>query len=234
MERNHNRQSIVPGIILFILLTLVIFSIVSKIDPDITETLKTLSFPTLIFLLMINIAYEILEAMVSKIILKNAEKNFHFINMLGVTYIGIFAGVVFPFGGKIPMQSLYLYHRGVKPGTGLGLMSVQYLLHKATVVLLGAIFLLADWRWIHSVLPDISPYLFFAFDICSVIILGKLMICTWARVKNFALYVIQRLPDKGKWEKWKISWSENIETLFTETHLLFRNKKKLFLVLITE
>ena len=234
MERKQKRQSTIPGIFLFILLTLVIFSIVRKMDPDIVKVLNTLSFHTLILLLLINCVYQILEAMVSEIILKQSEMNLKFSNMLGVTYIGIFAGVAFPFGGKIPMQSLYLYHRGVKPGTGLGLMSAQYLLHKTTVVLMAAFFLLSDWRWIHGALPDISPYLLFAFIVCTAIIMGKLLIYTWERVKNFALGVIQKLPDRGKWKKWKISWCESIETLFMETHLLFRNKKKLFLILITE
>ena len=101
----------------FILMILVIFSVVRKMDTNIAEVFKTLSVPSLIILLlMINFSYEIPEAMVSEIILNNSGKKHKFTDMLGVTYIGICAGVIFPFGGKIPMQSLYLCHRGVNPG----------------------------------------------------------------------------------------------------------------------
>lgn len=234
MERKNKKRSIAPGMILFGLLTLGILMTVKKLDPNAVEVMKTLSLPVLALLFLLNCLYVILEAFVSRIILRSSCNNFRILNVLSVTYIGIFSGVALPFGGKIPMQSLYLYHRGLNAGSGFGLMSVQYLLHKTAVVLLAAVFLISDWKWIHETIPDISPYLVFAYAVCTAIILGKLLIYTWGRMKQLAIYGIHKLPDRGKWQQRKELWIENIEFLYDNTRILIRDKGKMVRIMLAE
>ena len=234
MERKSKKHSIAPGMILFGLLTLAILTVVEKMDPNAVKVVNTLSLPALATLFLLNCVYVILEALVSRIILKDRCENFRYLNMLSVTYVGIFSGVALPFGGKIPMQSLYLYHRGLNAGSGFGLMSVQYLLHKTAVVLVAAVFLISDWKWIHEMIPDIAPYLVFAYVVCTVIILGKLMIYTWGRMKQLVIYGIHKLPDRGKWKERKELWVENIDILYDNTRSLFRDKGKLVRIMLAE
>ena len=234
MERKKKKRSIVPGMILFGFLTLAIFTVVRKIDPNAVEVVKTLSLPALAALFLLNCLYVILEALVSRIILRDSCENFKFLNMLSVNYVGIFSGVALPFGGKIPIQSLYLYHRGLNAGSGFGLMSVQYLLHKTAVVVLAAVFLISDWKWIHETIPDISPYLVFAYAVCTAIILGKLLIYTWGRMKQLVIYGIHRLPDRGNWKERKELWTENIEILYNNTRSLLSDRGRLVRIMLAE
>ena len=234
MEGKNKKQSIVPGMLLFGLLTLGILTAVKKIDPGAVEVVKALSPPALAALFLLNGLYVLQEAFVSRIILRDSCKKFRFLNMLSVTYVGIFSGVALPFGGKAPMQSLYLYHRGVHAGSGFGLMSVQYLLHKTGVVLLAAVFLISDWKWLHLTIPDISPYLVFAYVVCAVIILGTLLIYTWERMKQLVLYGLHQLPNGGKWQERKEKWTENIEILYDNTRSLLSDRGKLAGIMLTE
>ena len=234
MKRKTKNRSAVPGLILFALVTLVILTVAKKLDPDIFSVLRSLTVPMVVLLLLYHCLYDIMEALVSRIILSSTGKRFPFLHMLGVTYVGIFAAVATPFGGKIPMQSLYLYHRGLKAGSGLGLMSIQYLMHKTAVVLLAAVFLITDWKWIHAWLPDIAPYLVFAFIICAAVILEKLLVYSWEKMKMLVQYLIGKLPDRGKWIGRKQSWLDNIDILYAQTHGLLRDRKKMLLILLVE
>ena len=234
MEGKNKKQSIVPGMLLFGLLTLGLLTAVKKMDPGAVEVVKALSPPALAALFLLNGLYVLQEAFVSGIILGSICKKIRFLQMLGVTYVGTFSGVALPFGGKIPMQSLYLYRRGFHAGSGFGLMSVQYLLHKTAVVLLAAVFLISDWKWLHKTLPDISPYLVFAYVVCTAIILGKLLIYTWGRMKQLVLYGLHKLPDRGKWKKRKALWIENIEILYDNTRALLSDRGRLVKIMLAE
>ena len=75
---------------------------------------------------------------------------------------------------------------------------------------------------------------FFAYAVCTEIILGKLLIYTWGRMKQLVIYGIHKIPDRGNGKERKELWTENIETLYDNTRRLFRDKGKLAKIMLAE
>ena len=234
MDKGKKKHSLLWGMLLFVVLTVLIFSVVHKMDPQIWQVLTEVSLGWIALLLGLSMVYQLMEGLIYRRILGKSLPGFRLQNGLDVSYIGVFSFVAMVVGGKIPMQSLYLHKKGMAVSHAVGLLSVAYLFHKVTVLLWATVYLLADWGWIAKTLPGLASYLPLAYGACIAVIVGLLLICTWGRVKQGALWLIAKLPDTGKWPERKQHWSEHITLLYENTQSLMKDRTGLWKIFLLE
>ena len=83
------------------------------------------------------------------------------------------------------MQGAYLHRRGMAPGEAAGIMSMEYVLHKSTILLCSGVLLLFEGRSIFGQHPTLLAYAVFGYLVCIAIIALLVLICTWERFYQF-------------------------------------------------
>lgn len=220
MDKGKKKRSALLGLALFAVVTVVIFRVVQKMDPQTWQVLADVHLGWVVVLFALSGLYQLMEGVIFRRILGKNLPGFRLRNGLDVSYVGVFSFVAMVVGGKIPMQSLYLHRQGMAVSNAVGLLSVSYLFHRVTVLLWATGYLLADWGWIAGNLPGLASYLPLAYGVCIGVITGLLLVCTWGRVKQGVLWLIGRLPDTGKWPQRKQRWHDHIVLLYENTHSL--------------
>ena len=103
--------------------------------PEILTNLRTVPFRGVLLLLVLGFAYEGMEAAVGFVLLRRKKKDVRFADALNTTFLGVFGNIATMGAGTLPMQSFYLYRRGLDAGGALGIMASEYVLHKISVLL---------------------------------------------------------------------------------------------------
>ena len=103
--------------------------------PEILTNLRTVPFRGVLLLLVLGFAYEGMEAAVGFVLLRRKKKDVRFLDALNTTFLGVFGNIATMGAGTLPMQSFYLYRRGLDAGGALGIMASEYVLHKISVLL---------------------------------------------------------------------------------------------------
>ena len=116
--------------------------------------------------------------------------------------MGTFGNVVGLGAGAVPMESYYLYHCGLPLGPGVGLMTLQYVFHKTTVLLYATVMLLLQHRWLAANTSGVMHYLPAAYCVVALVIVTLVLLCVSRREK----------------------WLEQLDTLATESRLLLADK----------
>ncbi len=232
MEEEKHRRCVVIGLVTFFILTAFLLVFVYQMDRDTFDVLKQTPLLPLILLLFLGFSCSFWESTICQTILQDQLPGFSIGKALDVTFLGVFANVATLAAGSVPMQSYYLYRNGLMVGSGLGLMTLEYVFHKVSVLLYATILLCFHWKWIQCELPVFFRYLLISYVICLVIIAALILLCTWKKVRDGALWLIDRLPDRGKWIARKKSWQDNLNALYTQSQELLRTKTKFFRILV--
>ena len=75
------------------------------------------------------------------------------------------------------MESYYLYHCGLPLGPGVGLMTLQYVSHKTTVLLYATVMLLLQHRWLAANTSGVMHYLPAAYCVVALVIVTLVLLC---------------------------------------------------------
>ena len=98
--------------------------------PDIIKDLQEIPPTGIVPLLFTGFAFEGAESLVCYILLRKRSTEIAFADAWSVTFLGVFANVATLSAGTLPLQSYFLYRRGIDAGSGLGIMASVYVLHK--------------------------------------------------------------------------------------------------------
>lgn len=175
-------------------------------------------------LLILAAAYQLLEAGICAALVRARLPGFSFREAVEVTFLGVFGNVATLAAGSIPMQSLRLRQSGLSVGCGVGMMTVEYIFHKTSILLYAAVMLLFQGAWLRETAPELSRYLLPGFGVCGVIVGILLLLCTWEKMERLALRLLTRLPDTGKWASRKNSWRGSVEALYQESQAVLKNR----------
>lgn len=175
-------------------------------------------------LLVLAAAYQLLESGICTALVRARLPDFSFRDAMEVTFLGVFGNVATLAVGSIPMQSLRLRQSGLTIGHGVGLMTVEYIFHKTSILLYASVMLLFQGAWLRETAPDIQGYLLLGYGICIVITGALVLVCTWDKVERLALRLIGLLPRTEKWEERKSTWRVNLESLYTESQNVLKNR----------
>lgn len=178
------------------------------------------------FLFLLAAAYQAAEAGIGAQLIRARLPGYTYRQSLDVTFLGVFGNVATFAVGSIPMQSYRLYQYGLDVGSGVGMMTMEYVFHKTSILLYATVMLLSQAAWLGSTCPDLAPYLIAGYGICILVIIVLILLCTWEKMKALALWLIQKLPSGEKWDRKKSSWTENLESLYTESQNVLKDRAR--------
>lgn len=190
---------------------------------EILENLRRVPGYGALALFALAVVFQLLESGVCAALVRARLPSFSFWEAMEVTFLGVFGNVATFAVGSIPMQCLHLHRSGLSVGHGAGLMTVEYIFHKSSILLYASVMLLFQGGWLRETAPELSRYLLPGYGICIVIVGALVLVCTWARLKNLVLHLIGLFPETEKWEKRKASWRSNLESLYEETRNVLKS-----------
>ena len=141
-----SRKKTILSLTVLVVLTGIVFWIFQRHWAEISDALAQLRFWQVLLVLAVGLTYPVLEGLVSRVIIRSRMPGFTVRQALESSFMGTFGNVICLGAGAMPMQSYYLYRSGLPLGPGVGLMTLQYVFHKTTVLLYATVMLLLQHR----------------------------------------------------------------------------------------
>lgn len=220
-------KSLLSGLLTVLVLALILVLVLRGNVEGIMGSIASISLRSLLILLALGMGYQAIDALMCMLLLRSRMPQLSYRQAFELTFLGVFGLVTSGGAATIPMQSGYLYNLGLDVGNTVGLMIMKYIFHKGAIFLYALMLLVFHHSWIASELPQAGKYLMLGFALCALIIAGLILICTWDALRRFAIKLISKLPESGKWPQRKEKWSENIGLMYSEARHLARSKGRM-------
>ena len=143
-----SRKKTVISLLVLAALTGIIVLLFKDNWAEITAALSQLSAWQVLVVLAIGLSYPLLEGCVAWVIVRSRIPGFRLWQGIDTAWCGTFGNVVTLGAGAVPVQTWYLHRCGLPVGPGVGLMTLQYVFHKTTVLLYATVMLLFQHRWL--------------------------------------------------------------------------------------
>ena len=215
MKSKRSKTYLVSGATLALIFAAILL-IFRDALPDIEKDLSAVPFWGVLLLLALGFAYEAMESVLCLVIIRHKKPDCTFADALRVTFLGVFGNIATLGAGTLPMQSFYLYRRGLDAGSGLGIMASEYVLHKMSVLIYATLALLLGGDWLRESASGLSRYILIGYGIGALIVLALTLLYTWDKVLDLVLLLLGRLPQTPKWEARRKRWSESLTELNRE------------------
>ena len=225
------RKSLWISLAMLIFLPLLVFWVFHDDYREIWNNIRGVPASGLLLLLGLGVAYQLLESAAGLTLIQSQLPDFRFWQAVEVTFLGVFANVATFSAGIIPLQSWYLYRRGLTAGSGAGTMTLEYTFHKCAILLYATAMLLLQGRWLAGQNAGLARWLLPGYGICALIITGLFLLCAWEKLQHLACLGLDRLPETGKWRARKAAWRENLTALYAQSRRLLRDRERLIRVL---
>ena len=232
MPGKSKKKTILADILTFVFLTVILMIFLRHLDENVFKLLAETEISMLTLLLFSCCVMILSEALIYRLAYADKEIGFSFSNAIDLACIQQFGKVAVITGGALPLQSFYLYKKGMMPGKSVGTEAAMYILKKISVMLYAAAALCFHWGWFSESVPGAFGYVIFSFSVCIVIVIALLLLSTSRRICSFACRMVRKLPSSGKWPARKEKLTGQIEAIYTEAQLLFHEKKKMAAVLL--
>lgn len=219
-----SRKKAILSLLVLLALTCVVVFIFSSHWAEISTALAQLSFWQVLLVLAIGLTYPLLEGIVCWLIIRCRLPGFTLRRGMDAAFVGIFGNVVGLGAGAVPMESYYLYHCGLPLGPGVGLMTLQYVFHKTTVLLYATVMLLLQHRWLAANTSGVMHYLPAAYCVVALVIVALVLLCVSPLVQRLARWAMGFLPKTEPWQTRREKWLEQLDTLAAESRLLLADK----------
>ena len=196
-----SRKKAILSLLVLLALTCVVVFIFSSHWAEISTALTQLSFWQVLLVLAIGLTYPLLEGIVCWLIIRCRLPGFTLRRGMDAAFVGIFGNVVGLGAGAVPMESYYLYHCGLPLGPGVGLMTLQYVFHKTTVLLYATVMLLLQHRWLAANTSGVMHYLPAAYCVVALVIVTLVLLCVSPLVQRLDTLATESrllLADKGR------------------------------------
>ena len=206
------------------LLTGIVVFIFREHWAEISEALSRLTLGQGLLALAVGLSYPLLEGVSSWLIVRSRLSHFPLRQGIDNAWMGTFGNVVGLGAGSVPFQTWYLHRRGLDVGPGVGLMTLQYVFHKTTVLLYATVMLLLQHRWLAANTSGVMNYLPMAYAVVAVIIVALVLVCVSPLIQRLARWALGYLPRTDSWQTRREKWLEQLDTLATESRLLLADK----------
>lgn len=208
------------------LLTGIVVFIFREHWAEISEALSRLTLGQGLLALAVGLSYPLLEGVSSWLIVRSRLPHFPLRQGIDNAWMGTFGNVVGLGAGSVPFQTWYLHRRGLDVGPGVGLMTLQYVFHKAAVLVYATVLLLWNRQWFMAHATGVLSYLPAAYTVVAGVILGLVLLCTAPLVQSLARRALGLLPKTEKWQARRESWQTQLDTLSEESRHLLTEKTR--------
>lgn len=186
-----SRKKAVLSLLILLALTCVIVLIFRDHWAEITAALAQLNLWQVLVVLALGISYPLLEGCVSYVIVRGRMPGFTLRQGIDNAWCGTFGNVVTLGAGAVPVQTWYLHQAGLPIGPGVGLMTLQYVFHKTTVLLYATVMLLLQHKWLAANTTGVLKYLPMAYAVVALVIVALVLVCVSPLVQIFALQALK-------------------------------------------
>ena len=221
-----SRKKTVISLLVLAALTGIIVLLFKDNWAEITAALSQLSAWQVLVVLAIGLSYPLLEGCVAWVIVRSRIPGFRLWQGIDTAWCGTFGNVVTLGAGAVPVQTWYLHRCGLPVGPGVGLMTLQYVFHKTTVLLYATVMLLFQHRWLAANTTGVMNYLPMAYAVVAAIIVVLVLVCVSPLIQNLARWLMQFLPKTEKWQQRRADWLEQLDVLGIESRLLLADKAR--------
>ncbi|WP_347553491.1 hypothetical protein [Faecalibacterium sp. OF04-11AC] len=166
MPRQSQNQSPAPSrkkallsVAILLALTGVLILLFKDHWAEISAALAQLSLGQVALVLALGITYPLLEGVASWLIVRSRLPGFTLRHGIDNAWMGTFGNVICLGAGAVPMQTYYLHRCGLGLGPGVGLMTLQYVFHKAAVLVYATVLLLWNRQWFTAHATGVLSYL---------------------------------------------------------------------------
>ncbi len=221
-----SRKKTLLSVLVLVLLTGIIVYIFKDHWGEITSALGRLGIWQVVLVLAVGLSYPLLEGGVTWLIVRSRLPRFRLRQALDTECVGVFGNVA-AFGvGTTPMQAFYLYHCGVPAGPAVGMLTLQYVFHKSTVLLYATAMLLLWHGWLAENTSGILRYLPAAYAVVALIIVALVLVCVSPLIQRLARWLLGLLPETDRWQKRRDAWQQQLDTLSAESRRLLADKPR--------
>ena len=221
-----SRKKTVISLLVLAALTGIIVLLFKDNWAEITAALSQLSAWQVLVVLAIGLSYPLLEGCVAWVIVRSRIPGFRLWQGIDTAWCGTFGNVVTLGAGAVPVQTWYLHRCGLPVGPGVGLMTLQYVFHKTTVLLYATVMLLLQHKWLAANTTGVLKYLPMAYAVVALVIVALVLVCVSPLVQNLARWALGFLPKTEKWQQRRADWLEQLDVLGTESRLLLADKAR--------
>lgn len=219
-----SRKKTVISLLVLAALTGIIVLLFRDNWAEITAALSQLSAWQVLVVLAIGLSYPLLEGCVAWVIVRSRIPGFRLWQGIDTAWCGTFGNVVTLGAGAVPVQTWYLHRCGLPVGPGVGLMTLQYVFHKTTVLLYATVMLLFQHRWLAANTTGVMNYLPMAYAVVAAIIVVLVLVCVSPLVQNLARWLMRLLPKTEKWQQRRADWQQQLDILGEESRRLLADK----------
>ena len=221
-----SRKKAVLSLLILLALTCVIVFIFKDHWAEITSALAQLKLWQVLVVLALGVSYPLLEGCVSWVIVRGRLPGFTLQQGIDNAWCGTFGNVVTLGAGAVPVQTWYLHQVGLPIGPGVGLMTLQYVFHKTTVLLYATVMLLLQHKWLAANTTGVLKYLPMAYVVVAAVIVALVLVCVSPLVQNLARWLLGFVPKTEKWQQRRTTWLEQLDVLAAESRLLLADKAR--------
>lgn len=225
-----SRKKSILSLLVLLALTGVLVLLFKDHWGEITAALSRLSLWQVLVVLAVGLSYPLMEGVVAWVIVRSRVPELTFRQGMDAAWYGTFGNVITLGAGAVPMQTYYLYRCGLPVGPGVGLMTLEYVFHKTTVLLYASVMLLFQHKWLAANTSGVMNYLPLAYLVVAVIIAALVLICVSPLVQNLARWLLGYLPKTEKWQQRRASWQEQLDILGEESRRLLADKRRCVLL----
>ena len=221
-----SRKKTVISMLVLLALTCVIIFMFKDHWAEITAALAQLSLWQVLAVLAVGLTYPLLEGCVAWVIIRSRLPEFKLQQGLDVGWCGTFGNVVTLGAGAVPLQLFYLHKAGLPLGPGAGLMTLEYVFHKSTVLLYATAMLLFQHKWLAANTSGVMTYLPAAYFVVAAVIVVLVLVCVSPLVQNLARWLMGFLPKTEKWQQRRADWQQQLDILGEESRRLLADKPR--------
>ena len=221
-----SRKKTVISLLVLLALTCVIIFMFKDHWAEITAALAQLSLWQVLAVLAVGLTYPLLEGCVAWVIIRSRLPEFKLQQGLDVGWCGTFGNVVTLGAGAVPLQLFYLHKAGLPLGPGAGLMTLEYVFHKSTVLLYATVMLLFQHKWLAANTSGVMTYLPAAYFVVAAVIVVLVLVCVSPLVQNLARWLMGFLPKTEKRQQRRAGWQQQLDILGEESRRLLADKPR--------
>lgn len=193
------KRQIYGGLLVFGILIVILYLMFHDSYRSIWEQLKNANKYYLCLLILIGNLYIVLDGLVYRAMIRRNGYDCKVSTGTCAAYMGVFLNVTTLGAGTKAGQIYYLYQKGVEPGNGFGMLVMEYVFHKATIMLYACVMLLVNYRYITVRYADSVRYLYTGFLLSGIIVLCLVAICLSDRIHRLVMAPLHKWVKKEKW-----------------------------------
>lgn len=216
-------KTVLVSVATILILSLLVFFVFRNDYREIIDNIRAVSVPSLCLLLAAGTSFQMFDAAVCYVLIRGRLPEFTFRQAIGVVYLGVFGNTSTFSVGSVPLQSGYLHCCGLPVGVGVGVMMVEYVLHKSSVVIYATVMLLLRGGSLMATRSDLLGYVIWSYAVCVLIIAALILLCTSERVMKLALRLLARLPNNEKHNRRREAWNVNITAMYTQSREILKS-----------